>query len=658
MSRIERARKRGRLNGLALFLIAMLAVGCSIESPQAPSWDIDFVIPVINRTFTATELVEHISSELVAVDSSGDLFFSLRETLDSIQTDTLLRLDDLSSSVVRQLDEFTLTLPAPQTQALRIIDYLPLAAGIVPDTGIVVALPLTGFGSIQEAQISAGHLEIDVTNNTNLDFDSLTCWLQDNRYGHEILTESFPSGIAGGASVQRISAVAGKTLTNDLTLEIYFHTPGGITGSLVGQQIDFELRFVDSLVVASATAPIDPFAADYTHAVRLNTAHHLESARLATGELQYRVDNRLPLAAHLEITLPQVTDGNGPLQFGLDLPADGEATATIDLAGWDVAPAADSLAALIQADLLGTGGGVITVTAADGFEFDLTLTEVRLESATAIIAPTEVSWQEQTFALDIPSGLDNLSLAAAELKLEIHNGSELPANLEILIEADNGHQLTLNGVVSAGSVNNPVTTTILSSEIAQLLSPVPEELSISGQVLVGDGSSRVTLSEQDYFFVEAEISAPLQVVLGADTIDADIEAVDIDEDIRERVDRLHSGDFLGTLTSHLPLGATVTIYLDTDSASLYTSPLLEIGPLTLAAGFTDANGVVTGTTATDNEINLSGDDFQIFSNPQVFVGARLEFPGTAGDTVRLRGDDFLHIGGQVKISARVGGEDF
>jgi hypothetical protein len=658
MSKSKRARMKLGLGRLVLLMIALLAIGCSIESPQAPSWDVDLVIPVINRTFTATELLEHISSELVAVDSSGDLFFSLRETLDSVQIDTLLHLDDLSSSVVRQVDEFMLTLPAPQAQAIQIIDHLPLAAGIAPDTGIVVALPLTGFGSIQEAQISAGQLEIEVTNNTNLDIDSLTCRLQDNLYGQEILTQSFPSGIAAGASAQQISAVAGKTLTDDLTLEVYFHTPGGNTGSLAGQQIEFELRFVDSLVVASATASVDPFAVDYIHTVRLNTEHHLESARLAAGELHYQVNNQLPLAAHLEITLLQITSDGEPLQFGLDLPAKGEAAATIDLAGWDVAPAADSLAALIQADLLGSGGGVVTVMAADGFEFDLTLTNVRLESAAAIIAPTEVNWQEQTFELDIPNGLDNIALTAAELKLEIHNGSELPANLEILIEADNGHQLTLSGVISAGSVSNPTITTILSTEVADLLSPVPQVLRISGVAVVGNGSSRVILSEQDHFFAEAKISAPLQVVLGADTIDADIEAVDIDEDIRERVDRLHSGDFFGTLTSHLPLGATVTIYLDTDSASLYTSPLLEIGPLTLAAGSTDANGIVTGTATTDNEINLSGDDFQIFSNPCVFVGARLEFPGTAGDTVRLRGDDFLHIGGRVTISARVGGEDF
>lgn len=640
----------------ALVIVAAISGGCGIEKPQAPSWDVDLIIPLVNRTYSALEIVERMSSENIAVDSSGDLSFSLTEQLDTLYTDTLLRFDDVYSQVLRQLGDYEVTPPQPQTKSIQLADHVPLAAGEAPDTGIVVELPLNTLNTITQAEIASGQLTLTAANNTNLDFDSLTCVLQDD-LGGTILTETFPGGLPAGMIGQRSHSLAGKMIYSELNLEVYFHTPGGFTGSLAGQELSVEVSFGTAITVSYATAQVEPFATDYLQVTDLDTEHQISFAELADGVLYYSVSNQLPVPAQLEVTFPEVSDGAGVLSFYVSLPAYGYSTSTIDLTGWTLTPTDNQLEAEITAAVAGSSGELVTINSSDGFLLNLSLTELRLEQAQAVIAPTEISWQPQAFAVDLPEGLDNATLAAAELAITIENRSELSGGLELVITADNGHSIVLSGPLAAGSYNQAVSSVISSAEVAQLLSPLPHGFTVTGTATVGDGFSSVNLSRLDNLTAKAMVTAPLRFVLAAETVAADIESVEIDADIRDEVDRLHAGDFIGTLTSHLPLAANVTLFLGTDSLTLYDSPELEIGPLSLAAAATDISGAVSQTATTENQVRLDGDDFQVFSNPKVYVGALLQLPGTEGDTVRVRGADYLDISGYVKLSARVGGED-
>ncbi|MFH2057219.1 MAG: hypothetical protein ABIJ61_14775, partial [bacterium] len=521
------SRERGRIQGLSLGLIVATTLvvcgGCSIEKPQAPSWDVNLIIPVINRSYTALELVERMSSEHLAVDSSGDLTFALEETLDTLYTDTLLRFDDISSQVLRQLGAYEITPPAPQTQSIRLADHLPLAAGEAPDTGVTVNLPLASLSTIAQAEIATGQLILTATNNTNLDFDSLTCEVRNNP-GGTILVQTFPGGLAAGSSGQRTVSLAGETIPGEMNLEVFFHTPGGFTGSLADQELSLQIGFGGTLTVNSATAEVEQSTVDYTQTTSLDTRHEIQYAELASGELHYTVTNQLPIPGQLEVTFPEVNNGAGALRLLVDLPAYGQSTQSIALTDWALSPADNALAAEIRATVLGSEGQVVTMNSTDGFALDLTLSNLRLKSAQAIIAPTEVTWEPQSFAVDIPTGLDNATLATAELALTIQNSSELSGGLELVITADNGHSLTLSGAIAAGSAAAPANSVISTANVAQLLSPLPRSFTVSGVATVGDGFSLVEVSRLDNLIATAKITAPLRFVLAAETVEADIEA--------------------------------------------------------------------------------------------------------------------------------------
>jgi hypothetical protein len=110
------------------------------------------------------------------------------------------------------------------------------------------------------------------------------------------------------------------------------------------------------------------------------------------------------------------------------------------------------------------------------------------------------------------------------------------------------------------------------------------------------------------------------------------------------------------MTNHLPLGAVITLHFSTDSVSLYGEPVFTVGPLVCDQAEVGSNGWATSNTTTNSIIELSNDDLQIFSNSQVYVGSIIAIPGTNGQTVEVRADDFLQILSLLQISGRVGGE--
>ena len=67
-----------------VIIIFLTLVQCSIKKPEAPTWETSLVIPVINRTYDMAELIRKLNQDGIEMDSSGNIFFTITEELDTV----------------------------------------------------------------------------------------------------------------------------------------------------------------------------------------------------------------------------------------------------------------------------------------------------------------------------------------------------------------------------------------------------------------------------------------------------------------------------------------------------------------------------------------------------------------------------------------------
>jgi hypothetical protein len=141
------------------------------------------------------------------------------------------------------------------------------------------------------------------------------------------------------------------------------------------------------------------------------------------------------------------------------------------------------------------------------------------------------------------------------------------------------------------------------------------------------------------------IDAPLAFALPAQRVEMDSDSLDIDKDAREQIrDNLHEGSLDARIANHLPLGAAVSFYFGRDQDSVFTSPVLVVGPVTAQAGVVDANtGLVSASRMNEINISLTEEQLKTFETKPLFAAVLIDFPGTGGQVVRLVRSDFMDI---------------
>jgi hypothetical protein len=645
------------LSGVLVLATGILFAGCSIKSPQAPSWDTTLRVPLINRTFSSGELFDKLAADDIKTDSAGNSSFYVVKNLDSTSISSVLSVSSTSSEFDKQIGLIAVTSPAAISQQIAFADYIPLTAGVVPDTGLWVEKGVGPVSSFSQATIAQGGLIVSATNNTGFVLDSLFGELRDPSTNALLATFIVPGGLTDGASYADTISLAGKTVHTESNFRTFLHTEGGLALSLADKSVDFTFGFTE-LKASSVTGKIAGSVSEYNHIAKLTDEIHLQSAEFASGNLQFTVQNQTAIGTELTVTFPNITNGGSQLALTIPVNANGSASISHSLAGWTVQPQNDSLRALVSAAILSSGDNYVTVNATDQFGFSFELSNLELAEAIGVVPPTEIEVNDQQVSIEIPRGFENISLALVELAIELQNHSQLSGVVEINLEASNGKHLTVTGSVEAGSDAAPSINHIYSNQLADLLTPLPNAVTISGTATVGDGVTEVHVTSSDYLTGKAEITAPMALKFTETNVEGDKEHLDVDADIADRADRLQQGEFRATIGNHLPTGAQVTIYIGTDSATVFTNPLTTIGPIGFDGAPVDGNGVVTAEQISNRTLALTAENLHVFTNRSLYVAPVVTIPGTNDQVVRVRASDYFDINGIVEITARVGGEDF
>lgn len=657
------------LLGISVIVVFLTLAQCTVEKPESPEWTTRLTVPIVNRTYDMEELVAKIDQEGLEIDQAGNITFSFSEDLDTVMLDAAaLATDDLSYSVTQSLGAVSIDPPVIAPVLVMMASIVGLGAGLPGDSAVVAALGFDVINSMpaitnfSQATIASGNLVVIVENNLGVALDTAIVEIYDVGNAVTLVTDTFPTGIPAGITDSLTISLAGKSLSNTLRVNAHCYTPGGTINSFSTRYISTELVFPNGLTVSSAIAQVPAMNLAFSEQIQLGETERIDTASLASGQLTLTISNATNLSANLSIGIPDLVTSGVALSIDTTVPAQSTVQIVRALSGSLLIPGGSSVPQQIDinvtADIPGSGGQQIAVDQADSFHVQAELTSLTFSSVTGVFSSTEATFNAESFAIDIPTGFDSLELVAAVLTLDIDNGTNLPGFLDIQLSGDNGKTLTLTGNIAIGVSGAPVTTTFTDSDIADFMSPLPGNVEASGTVIFGDGVTQATINANDFVFSRVAIVAPLEMIIHESLIETDIASESINQaDIDMVTDHVIEAGFVYNIINHLPLGASVKIFLGPDSATLYSNPGLTIGPLVINAAPVSGAGLVIDTAATGyQEIMLTNADIQVLKSETLYIGQEMILQGSNGQSVKLMQNDYITVIGRFEVEYRFDGE--
>jgi hypothetical protein len=653
-----------KLSGLIILLTAavlILSNGCSIEKPEAPTWDAKLSVPLISHHYEMLELVDRMAEDAISYDSAGNITLSFSQTIDTVIINAGLTANDITEEFNHQLGVIELESPPAIEVELNLTDYLAISAGDIPESGFSAAKEFDDITEFESATFDNGKLILTISNYFDLQIDSLTIWIVDDLSADTLAEYFFDGGLAIGQSKVDTVDLQGKTASNQLSMSSRIHTPGGTLLTVSDKYLSVILGFANGITVSSALAKIPEQQKSYSSSISFNEDHRLTSASLSSGQLDIQLENNSALSAELNIQFDELTSSGTPLTVTVIVPAGGTYNINQNLDGYVLEPDLQGLDMTVGIDLEieipGSGNDVVEITSLDNFNVSAELSSLSFSEVSGVIAPTMIEMPTLTTELDLPRGLEEIRLTDAVAHVTIYSEVDIPTEVEIFMEGDAGQYMSINSDLNGGSPQNPGVTEIVISDLTALTDPLPSEIVVSGVAQAGDGVSSGTIYSDSKVWGEVEISSPLKFAIGETEIDGDVNSTEIEqEDIDEVSDRLNEGTIYATVTNHLPFGCEVELFFAGDSATLYTNPQLTIGPIIITGGTVDALGFVTEATISDITINMSESDLDIIENPILYVGERITLPGTNGQVVTIINTDYLNIEAIIELDARMGGD--
>ncbi|MEA2031124.1 MAG: hypothetical protein U9N55_05975 [candidate division Zixibacteria bacterium] len=658
------------MGGVVIVMFLTLAQ-CTVKKPESPTWTTQLVVPVVNRTYQMDEIVDKIGDNNLDISNSGIVTLSITEDLDTVLLDQdNLTTDDLYDSLSKQLGLIDIDPPSVEPISVSLSEISELATplsgdiAIVPNTSFGITTEIPSFSTFTTATFSTGSVDVIITNKLGTSLDTISVDLVVN--DSTIASGTHPSTLNNDSSAIITLDLAGKTVPDNVKIaSSYHHIFVDTITEFSTRYISTDMEFSDILKVTEATAQIPGLSISDSSTVTLGEDDRIDTASLTSGNLGLAITNQTALDANLTITVPDIIDTLGlPMTIG-PTPVPASQTIQIDqsLIGCYLIPQSSTvpqeLSINVIADIDGSGTEQKTVSSTNSVLVSSELTNLTFGSVTGQFQTVSVTFDSISEDVEIPTGFENIEFVNAVITLEIENGINLPGDVSIQLSGDNGKSLNMTGDIAPRGMASSVTSEITNAEVADFLSPIPTHIEASGTVTFGDGTYQGTITGDDYVFAKVKIDAPLEMIINESEIDMDIERQTIEQkDIDKITDHFIEGHFVYRLVNHLPVGAHVNIYLDSDSLQLNSdSAQLSFDSLYVTAAETDANGIVIDTMVMSPQtISLDSAQIRILENDTLYIGSEITLHGSDSQAVKLMGNDFITVNGHINVEYIFDGE--
>ena len=639
---------------LSTFLLLLLPLfRCAIEKPTAPTWNVQLSIPLVNEYYDMATLISKMDEPYLRIDSSGNPGFYFEHEIDTIQLVDKLRCDSTFVNYKDTLGIIKIHTTESRSITLHASEFYFGPPGIAPPCTMLIDSDLDTFSSYSQVTVKNAYSTLTFSNHLGLDLDRVEIKIIDKNSHDTLKTIIISQGMADGDSITQNLIFGCLTFSNYLGIMLTGSTPGGEIENLEDKYLYLSFTF-DSLEVIQGTAKVTAFEVYQEENISLSSSSIIDSALIKRGKLSLNLQNYTELGSKFTIDFPELVKDGKILLGECSLPALNHTDLSFVLDGYTLRPQeGKTLKARTRMNSAGSGGEWLEFKSSDSEGMNISISEVVFSQIAGVIESTRITINNATQVLTIPEGFENAHFSNASLNLEIHNGIDLPANLSVEIHGDKQQELSLTARIEAGGPFGTSVTSLFEDQLESLLDPVPKTLTVTGDIICGDGKTHGIVREEDYLFGKLMVSSPLEMVLDSCQVKVDEDSEEVNDDVKNLIEhQINSSLVILKIESRLPLDAQARIFISKDRESLFSNPDLIVGPIYVPKGELNPDGSVKKSNSTVGTISLSHSELQVFTGTPFYMAGLIDFPGTAGKTIRSSAADFIQITSYLEFNVK------
>lgn len=660
----------------------LVVAGCSLESPELPRYDADWLIPLGNVDYTVEELLDDEEGFVVGDDKS--LSLHVRGALDPVAVGDQLEIEIAGRTVDASLGSFDLDPTDPVGFAFTLGGMYPPFAGVsglsapVPPFTFDQTSPAEDVPNIVSAQVSSGGIDLTVDNGLPVDLggnappEQLTLDLIDPATSSVLTSHVFADAIGAGQSTTAFLDLAGVTVPDDVMVRLRGGSPGsgGSPVPVDGSDSVALQASTTALSVQFAEAVMGFHEFSESTTVDLPDSVQVVDATIARGVIDYDVVNDLPLPVVATVAIEPVFDATGqPLQFDVPVDASGVVRSTFDLAGYTVdfgARPGDALFIGVTVSTPGSGGVPVVVQSGDQVHAHVEPLVMGFAQVRGILDPQVVELPSTEAEIALPNDTEGLELLVGELVIDLSSNIGLPAMLDLDLQGFDEQQnmvpLSVRLPLDAAPVGETVVHRIVlnetNSDIIPFMNNLPKRVVARAVARIGDGVTVGDVSIDDEVSATYEVKAPMVVRVLPQVKEIDPVIVDLDQNLRDDInERVRAVRLEATVSNTLPLDATAWVGFDLDEGQLYTTPTVRLGPIEVPRSVAARTGGQLATAQAYAEVEVAPAEIPYLTQPGLRMAVTIDIPGSNGTYVTIRADDLLRVRGYLRATVRMGDLD-
>lgn len=674
------------------FLILLLCcAGCSLKSPEAPSWQTQWNIPLVDRSYSVREMVE--DEDRVMFDADGRLGFHVEEEIAAAAIGENFVLDDFEQTFEVALTDLTIPDMIVGYDHFSFVQLCSEAAGQEGQNVIIHPAVFQRVAGVKHADdrfrsavIETGRGRLRLYSRLPVALENVALQLRDGATGDILLSAPRVARINPYDSVLVPLDFSSKRIPEN-NQWLISGSVAGSAGAAVPVRLDQSLEVltqIDEMRVSYLHAKLPSLALQENEAIELLPGSTLQVEEMAfqRGKVAVTLDNNTPISAEtLSWKFQEIKNSSGdPLHFVIPLTSYTRSVSRIDLrqfvARLDLP--ANGVEQFLNIDFDGVtrelGDQLYVLDQKSKLSAHVLFSDLAIEHLSGRLQEQEVVLDTVFRSLSLPERLDDLDhvrFGDARLTLDIFNTIQLPLRFEGTLRAwnDKGQSVsfTINEYIQAGSSGEVRTRlplfTAQNSPIVQFMDIRPTHLAIAGRAWVGDGVTYGRVSASDYLRARVALDVPARVSWAAkevhlDTTQIQIKPAEEEGDLYDQgeivrisadaTDRLQGAVIQLKIDNHLPLGGAMHLRLADALARLYDRPNVLLGPIQLPAAAVDAAGRVSAARHIETSLELTAEELALFKNAgmeskPVFIATELSMDSSNGQERQIFSEDYIKV---------------